>query len=484
MKRFTLIMGIILLATFAFLVSLANAVMLRVTPDVLVDQATNIVRGNVTQVQSFPDVNGEINTSIVVDVTDRLKGDAPDRVKLIVPGGLLAGRYMVVSDHPDFEAGQDVVLFLDEATERIVGQIQGKFTIEQDIVRELSLDADLFIESIRDLASGFAPPVDLDIPFLPVSAAEGLLQRLGGKFAYNGLSWDAHTVYIYINENSNQATGEGNAVKTAMQTWTNVPAKFTFSYGGSHSRTSSKQNFKNEVLWSNSGYGSAIAYAACWGDYSNNLVECDLVLINSGDYTWSTNDNPNGSQMDVQNICTHEFGHFLQLLDLYNDSDWQKTMYGYAGTGETYKRSLTDDDKNGIIHIYGSGPGDDDDDDDDTTDDDDDSSSDDDDSSGNDDDDVEPGDMVENCSDLMDLVYSTCDFQFIISGSKVSGSGGYDMCQANDGPWDCIFTCANHDLVSSCDDLLDCLSDRCDLSVSTGSGDDDDDDGGSSGLCG
>jgi len=42
------------------------------------------------------------------------------------------------------------------------------------------------------------------------------------------------------------------------------------------------------------------------------------------------------------------------LNDLYGGSDSEKTMYGYANTGETKKRSLETDDKNGIKYIYGT----------------------------------------------------------------------------------------------------------------------------------
>jgi len=43
---------------------------------------------------------------------------------------------------------------------------------------------------------------------------------------------------------------------------------------------------------------------------------------------------------DLQNIATHEFGHWVGLDDLYDDSDKDLTMYGFSAGGEVKKRSL------------------------------------------------------------------------------------------------------------------------------------------------
>ena len=58
--------------------------------------------------------------------------------------------------------------------------------------------------------------------------------------------------------------------------------------------------------------------------------------------------------MDVMDIMTHEFGHWCGLKDLYSDKDYWLTMYGYAGYGETYKRTLGLGDILGLQKVYGA----------------------------------------------------------------------------------------------------------------------------------
>ncbi len=56
--------------------------------------------------------------------------------------------------------------------------------------------------------------------------------------------------------------------------------------------------------------------------------------------------------MDFDNIATHELGHSFGLDDLYEDTCFEETMYGYASTGETNKRTLENGDITGIYTLY------------------------------------------------------------------------------------------------------------------------------------
>lgn len=72
----------------------------------------------------------------------------------------------------------------------------------------------------------------------------------------------------------------------------------------------------------------------------------------NSDLPWSTCGQ--SGKYDVQNVATHEFGHWLQLNNLSGGSDSEKTMYKIIDRGETKKRTLEADDKSGIKYIYGT----------------------------------------------------------------------------------------------------------------------------------
>ena len=64
--------------------------------------------------------------------------------------------------------------------------------------------------------------------------------------------------------------------------------------------------------------------------------------------------NPASNQIDILSTILHEFGHWLYLDDETAASCSTNVMYKYLGQGDTSRRKLTSDDKNGIIEIYGS----------------------------------------------------------------------------------------------------------------------------------
>lgn len=456
--------------------------------EALVSGADRVVRARVASETVTVDAGtGLFTTTFRLVVTEDIVGSGGPVVDVAIRGGVIGDAFNIVTGQPNVEIGEDVVVFLDETGHAIHGGLQGKATIREGFVFESGVEAEDYIESIRLIAAGSEPWVDPAANFHPVGTLEAYVTRMGERFGYDGLHWYEDSVNVSINENDPDGSGEGAAVRAAFSTWNAVPANFKFVDSGTNSRTQATQNYQNEVMWSNDVEGNAIAYTAIWGA-GNEVVECDLAFLNS--YDWSSSGNPAGWQMDTQNIATHELGHFLVLLDLYNGSDAQKTMYGYAGPGETYKRSLEPDDENGIIYIYGTGPSQDDDTGDDDADDDDwypddDSGDDDDDDDDDADDDTDDLGSVGSCADLLNVLYGACDFEIVNGSDTIEGQDAYDMCQAGQGPWECIFECSNHEAVSDCETFRACMTQSCNVSiVSDLSGDDDDDDGGSSGICG
>ena len=173
-------------------------------------------------------------------------------------------------------------------------------------------------------------------------------------FGYDRTKWlnGRGVIPYYINENTADCADGGAAVQFAASRWNQTGASFRFTYSGSHLNTTSTNNRRNEVLWGRTPSGIAVTYS--WTSH-NGLEECDIVL-NDVEYTWSTSDTPLAKDMDVQTVALHEFGHWLNLRDIYGDIgdreyDMTKVMYGFGSRGQL-KRDLHPDDVAGIHHIY------------------------------------------------------------------------------------------------------------------------------------
>lgn len=122
-----------------------------------------------------------------------------------------------------------------------------------------------------------------------------------------------------------------------------------------------KRDNKNVVSWQSlaAKYPNAIAVAWVWR-YVNTkeIIEADIAMAT--EYLWFQNDvsgdpdNATGvpGYMDVQNIATHEFGHFVGLGDLRSAAE--QTMYAYSNYAEVKKRSLEAGDIAGVQKLYGS----------------------------------------------------------------------------------------------------------------------------------
>lgn len=164
-----------------------------------------------------------------------------------------------------------------------------------------------------------------------------------------GFHWYT-TINYYINTKNKygfSATAVVNTITTSVNTWDKETAYQVFSYKGTTARTAGRRDGRNVVAWGAYQAG-VIAVTYIW--YSGSqIVETDCRMNTY--YTWSLSGE--AGKMDVQNIMTHELGHWCGLADLYNDVDYWLTMYGYGNFGETYKRTLGLGDINGLEAVYG-----------------------------------------------------------------------------------------------------------------------------------
>jgi hypothetical protein len=147
-----------------------------------------------------------------------------------------------------------------------------------------------------------------------------------------------------------------NAITAAADTWDSQTGFPVFSYEGIIYRVAGVKDGLNVVSWGKYSQSNAIAVTFIWYTRTRvgrsirmEIVETDTLL--NIYYSWSLSGEDD--KMDVQNIMTHEFGHWCGLDDLYKDRDYWLTMYGYASVGETHKQTLGYGDILGLQKVYG-----------------------------------------------------------------------------------------------------------------------------------
>lgn len=190
----------------------------------------------------------------------------------------------------------------------------------------------------------------------------GATGDLVNDFKYNGIHWAGLNplVHYSINPDNQYLSSQDvkNAVDAAFQEWMNhnlADSKYIrFIDDGITSLNTPANPIRdnaNTVSFEplNTAYPSAIAVTFYWYSRSTKtLLETDTVF--NSDLPWSVSGD--SQKYDLQNIATHEFGHWLVLGDLYSLRDWALTMYGYGGLGEVIKSTLGKGDISGINKIY------------------------------------------------------------------------------------------------------------------------------------
>jgi hypothetical protein len=106
----------------------------------------------------------------------------------------------------------------------------------------------------------------------------------------------------------------------------------------------------NAILWKKLGRSTLGITFVWFVRDSGEIVEVDTVFNKR--HPWAIFPNAPECQTsphayDLQNIATHEFGHWVGLDDLFDDADKDLTMYGFSAGGEVKKRTLGTGDASG-----------------------------------------------------------------------------------------------------------------------------------------
>ena len=197
----------------------------------------------------------------------------------------------------------------------------------------------------REMLARF--PGAYEIPPGSVSAA----------YVTSGFKWMSGTAsWAYNGEGAHAgvAPQAQSVMQAAAQTWSTAGANFAFTGGGSTTAgtgacggSSGGLDGQNTVGWAPQS-GSVLAVTCSWfsstGSPYRDAIEFDMQF--DPDWNWTTGV---PATVDLQSVALHEFGH---ALGLNHSSDYSAVMYASYPSG-AIKRTLTQDDRDGLYAIYG-----------------------------------------------------------------------------------------------------------------------------------
>ena len=191
-------------------------------------------------------------------------------------------------------------------------------------------------------------------------------------YKYGGVHWADGSIPVNYKVNLASSGDDGSfldGIQAAFQAWEDEAESYIeFNYVGGFQGIPSSfdgdgfMNGANEVGWTTiTDFPRAIAVTSIWRDiFTLEIVEVDVAM--NIDLPWSQTilspaqdpDKVTASTgaYDVQNIMTHEAGHWLMLEDMYQKPAGVQTMYGYSTKDELKKRSLESGDEAGVQEIY------------------------------------------------------------------------------------------------------------------------------------
>jgi len=221
-----------------------------------------------------------------------------------------------------------------------------------------------------------APGKPPNMPGKGPGVGEGVLCA---DYKYTRIHWaDPTAIEYYINPANSSVFEETviNALNAAFATWDNADGPLGYLYQGKTGLSGGVQDYNNVVSWDDisTEYPNAIAVTSVWYyRYNREIVEIDTqmnstlawsytdpglrpdlsdpAVKDANRYLDSTKIGPEGTY-DIQNIMTHEAGHWIMLDDLYKNKDSKLTMYGYGDTQELKKDTLAYGDELGVEHVY------------------------------------------------------------------------------------------------------------------------------------
>ena len=188
---------------------------------------------------------------------------------------------------------------------------------------------------------------------LAVSAAS-MLAGSAAAYEFNDVQWDARIFPIpyYINIAGAPDDFE-SIIRQSVTQWHQVASSsMTFAYKGMTTRRADNNDGHNIFLWDaewEEKDPSVIAETIVRVSPAGIILECDTVF--NGTLSWSTDGTPGPEEYDLLSVALREVGRWIQLEYLADPAFSSSVMYSVLEPG-VLRRTLSQDDIDGITHVY------------------------------------------------------------------------------------------------------------------------------------
>lgn len=326
------------------------------TYEELTGTADRVLLGTVGARSSHWGNDSRIYTDVVVYPEITIKGAEEGPAVVEFAGGTVGDTTMSVSDGPELPEGERVVIFLNRESNHFVvaGRSAGSVASSALQAADALNGAFTFMErttgrrlaAARALAGSYLDRGGLNRGGIASPSRTSTTAKAQvGCYGTDGAKWGTSSATYQIGPSI--PPGWGASIDAATSTWNNAGAAFHLV---NDPASSNQLSYLDLVAKYGSSYSNTFAVTTTWSSTSTGLISKATIEVNNS-WSWSTQGDANSA--DVQNILTHEFGHWMRLLDIYSPSTCSEvTMWGSASFGETKKRTLEQPDIDGFLSLY------------------------------------------------------------------------------------------------------------------------------------
>jgi hypothetical protein len=171
-------------------------------------------------------------------------------------------------------------------------------------------------------------------------------------YVTGGHRWPTADVPFYVNPVNQDVSQNAaiSALQTAASGWSSqTGADLNIHYVGTTTGTTIVNNRKNEIFFRNDANGTTAAVTYFYWGSDGKLMDADMMFYDGG-FRFFTGQSGCASGQYIEDIATHEFGHFIGFG---HSADSTATMYPYfyGACGQTW-RYLAQDDINAALFLY------------------------------------------------------------------------------------------------------------------------------------